>query len=47
MVVLTSAAGILYLLDEPSNDLKTHALQKLDSIVDLYWAEIADQITKM
>ncbi len=39
--------SVLSFLDEPTNDLKIFALKKLDSIVDLYWAEIADQITKM
>jgi hypothetical protein len=42
-----TVAGIVCLLDEPTNDLKIYALQKLDAIVDLYWAEIADEITKM
>jgi hypothetical protein len=46
-MTLQSASGILFLLDEPSNELKIHALKKLDQMVDLYWSEIADQITKM
>jgi 26S proteasome regulatory subunit N2 len=37
----------LALLDEPSNEVKIYALEKLNEIVDLFWAEIADQITKM
>ncbi|KAJ3275043.1 proteasome regulatory particle base subunit [Terramyces sp. JEL0728] len=47
MVISASAAGVLSLLDEPNNDLKIYALKELDSIVDLFWAEIADQITKI
>ncbi|KAI9916700.1 hypothetical protein PsorP6_016713 [Peronosclerospora sorghi] len=39
-----SAAGILALLEEQDNALKAHALQKLNKVVDHYWAEIADAI---
>jgi 26S proteasome regulatory subunit N2 len=39
---LTSASGILALLEEPSNELKTHALTNLHQVVDEFWAEIAD-----
>ncbi|CAH0479966.1 unnamed protein product [Peronospora belbahrii] len=39
-----SAAGILALLEEEDNVLRTHALQKLNQVVDHYWAEIADAI---
>ncbi|KAI8897971.1 armadillo-type protein [Globomyces pollinis-pini] len=46
-MVILSCAGVLSLLEEPDNDLKIHALKKLDSLVDLFWAEIADQITKI
>ncbi|POM73819.1 26S proteasome non-ATPase regulatory subunit [Phytophthora palmivora] len=40
----SSAAGVLALLEEEDNALKTHALQKLNQVVDHYWAEIADAI---
>ncbi|KAL8002353.1 putative armadillo-like helical, 26S proteasome regulatory subunit RPN2 [Plasmopara halstedii] len=40
----SSAAGVLALLEEEDNVLKTHALQKLNQVVDHYWAEIADAI---
>uniref|UniRef100_H3H6T6 26S proteasome non-ATPase regulatory subunit 1/RPN2 N-terminal domain-containing protein n=2 Tax=Phytophthora ramorum TaxID=164328 RepID=H3H6T6_PHYRM len=39
-----SAAGVLALLEEDDNALKAHALQKLNQVVDHYWAEIADAI---
>lgn len=44
---ITSAAGVVALLDEPEPELQTYALQKLDSIVGSFWAEIADSITKI
>ncbi|KAJ3403731.1 proteasome regulatory particle base subunit, partial [Chytridiales sp. JEL 0842] len=44
---LTSAAGVLSLLDEPSNDLKMYALKQLDAIVNDFWAEIADSVSKI
>ena len=40
--VLTSASGILALLEEESDELKTHALSNLHAVVDEFWAEIAD-----
>ncbi|XP_047130799.1 26S proteasome non-ATPase regulatory subunit 1 isoform X1 [Hydra vulgaris] len=44
---LTSAAGVIALLDEPEPDLKYYALKKLDSIVNQFWAEISEVITKI
>lgn len=41
------AVGILSLLDEPENELKVYSLTQLDSMVDHFWAEIADHISKM
>nr|AAG33625.1 proteosome subunit RPN2 [Drosophila melanogaster] len=41
---LTSAAGIISLLDEPMPDLKVFALKKLDNIVDEFWPEISEFI---
>ncbi|KAJ1340326.1 hypothetical protein BSLG_005096 [Batrachochytrium salamandrivorans] len=43
---LTSAAGVLSLLDEPQEELKAYALMKLDAIVDLFWAE-SDSVSKI
>lgn len=44
VAVTNSAAGILALLEEDDHALKAHALQKLNQVVDAYWAEIADAI---
>ncbi|XP_048588551.1 26S proteasome non-ATPase regulatory subunit 1 [Nematostella vectensis] len=44
---LTSAAGILALLDESESDLKVFALSKLNSIVDDFWAEISESVDKI
>jgi len=40
-------AGVISLLDEQHNDVKTFALRKLDQIVNEFWPEIADSIEKM
>ncbi|KAG0026231.1 proteasome regulatory particle base subunit [Podila clonocystis] len=47
MVGLTSAAGVIALLDEHDDDLKVYALQKLNVIVDQFWAEISDAVSKI
>lgn len=44
---LTSAAGILALLDEPETELQEYALDKLNAMVDTFWAEIADHIDRI
>uniref|UniRef100_A0A1B0BGT1 26S proteasome non-ATPase regulatory subunit 1 n=1 Tax=Glossina palpalis gambiensis TaxID=67801 RepID=A0A1B0BGT1_9MUSC len=44
---LTSAGGIISLLDEPMSDLKVFALKKLDHIVDEFWPEISESIEKI
>jgi len=44
---LASAAGILSLLDEEDFELKELALQRLNQIVDEFWAEISESIRKM
>ncbi|KAG0327315.1 proteasome regulatory particle base subunit [Dissophora globulifera] len=47
MVGLTSAAGVIALLDEQDDDLKVYALQKLNGLVDQFWAEISDAVSKI
>ncbi|CAJ0831048.1 11784_t:CDS:2, partial [Entrophospora sp. SA101] len=47
MVGLTSAGGIISLLDESEEQLKIYALQRLNSVVDQFWAEISEAISKM
>ncbi|KAK3812920.1 MAG: armadillo-type protein [Benniella sp.] len=47
MVGLTSAAGVISLLDEQNDDVKVYALQKLNGLVDQFWAEISDAVSKI
>ena len=42
-----SLAGVIALLDEHDDILKVYALQKLNGIVDQFWAEISDAVSKM
>jgi 26S proteasome regulatory subunit N2 len=44
---ITSAAGVISLLDEPEPQLKAFALEKLNNIVDVFWAEISENVEKM
>ncbi|XP_022093769.1 26S proteasome non-ATPase regulatory subunit 1-like [Acanthaster planci] len=44
---LTSAGGVISLLDEPDTKLKIFALEKLNLLVDDFWAEIADSVEKI
>ncbi|KAJ8916251.1 hypothetical protein NQ315_016391, partial [Exocentrus adspersus] len=44
---ITSAAGIISLLEEPRPELKVFALRKLDSIVDEFWPEISEALEKI
>jgi hypothetical protein len=44
---LSSAAGLIGLLDEPDQQLRCYALQKLDELVNQFWPEIADSVSKM
>nr|XP_033340629.1 26S proteasome non-ATPase regulatory subunit 1 [Megalopta genalis] len=44
---ITSAAGIISLLEEPMPELKVFALRKLDMIVDEFWPEISEAIEKI
>ncbi|XP_041981183.1 26S proteasome non-ATPase regulatory subunit 1 [Aricia agestis] len=44
---ITSAAGIISLLDEPIHEVKEFALKRLDNIVDEFWPEISESIEKI
>ncbi|ELT92764.1 hypothetical protein CAPTEDRAFT_182474 [Capitella teleta] len=44
---ITSAAGVLALLDEPESEVKFFALNKLNSIVDVFWAEISEAVDRI
>jgi 26S proteasome regulatory subunit N2 len=41
------AAGILSLLKEPEEEVKVFGLNKLDQLIDEFWAEIAASVTSM
>ncbi|XP_077440261.1 26S proteasome non-ATPase regulatory subunit 1 isoform X1 [Vanacampus margaritifer] len=45
--MITSAAGIISLLDEEEPQLKVFALQKLDYLVNDFWAEISGSVDKI
>jgi hypothetical protein len=45
--VLSTAAGVIALLDEKDHNIKAHALTLLDKMMSTYWAEIATSIGKM
>ncbi|WFD38391.1 proteasome regulatory particle base subunit [Malassezia japonica] len=44
---LTSVAGITALLDEQDPKLQAYALRKLDTLVDRFWAELADSVPRI
>lgn len=44
MPAVSSAAGLLALLDEPSDELKRYALQNLDKVVHDFWYQISGSI---
>ena len=44
---ITSSAGILSLLDEPEDEVKVFALNKLNSVVNTFWPEISEFVEKI
>ena len=40
-------AGIIALLEETDDRLIAYSLKQLNTLVDMFWAEIADSITTM
>jgi 26S proteasome regulatory subunit N2 len=44
---ITSAAGVVALLDESDAEVKHFALKKLDEIVDIFWHEISESVGKI
>lgn len=46
-VNITSSAGIIALLEETDDRLIAYSLKQLNSLVDMFWAEISDSITKI
>eukprot|EP01133_Synstelium_polycarpum_P014174 gene14174-16710_t len=47
MGVLTSASNYLSLLDEEQIEIQSHALEKLNTVVDEFWPEVASSLTKI
>ncbi|KJP85181.1 hypothetical protein AK88_05199 [Plasmodium fragile] len=45
--IVTSASGVIALLNEEEASLKIFGLEKLNAIVDVYWPELADYIFKI
>ena len=46
-IAISSAQGILALLDETDPELQELALVSLDEVVDVFWTEIAESVSKM
>jgi len=44
---ITSASGVISLLDEPEDELKVYALGRLNDIVPEFWPEISDHVGKI
>ena len=44
---LTSVAGMMALLDEKDVKLQEYALQKLNTLVDRFWTELADSLARL
>ena len=47
LFITLSLAGILSLLSEPEEKVKVFALNRLDQLVDDFWAEIAESVSNM
>jgi len=47
MVGLTSAAGLVGFLSEPSAELQVFALQRLNEEIDTVWTEVSGSIGQM
>lgn len=45
--MITSASGVVAILDEPDDVLKVYALQRLNDLVPDFWAEISDHVEKI
>jgi hypothetical protein len=46
-LILFEKAGIIALLEETDERLITYSLKQLNTLVDMFWAEISDSITVM
>ncbi|CAL8106059.1 unnamed protein product [Calicophoron daubneyi] len=46
-MALTSAGGLISLLDDKGTDVKAFALRRLNDLVDEFWAEISESVSKI
>jgi 26S proteasome regulatory subunit N2 len=47
VATVSSASGLLAMLQEPAPELKLHALARLNSVVHLFWPEISTSVPTM
>jgi hypothetical protein len=47
VATVSSASGLLAMLQEPAPELKLHALASLNSVVHLFWPEISTSVPTM
>jgi 26S proteasome regulatory subunit N2 len=47
VATVSSASGLLAMLQEPAAELKLHALASLNSVVHLFWPEISTSVPTM
>lgn len=45
MTVVTTATGLLAMLQEPHPTLKLHALKNLNVLVDKFWPEVSTKVS--
>lgn len=45
--VQSSASGILSLLADPDPEILAYAIEELNEVVSLYWAEISEHVAQM
>jgi hypothetical protein len=46
-LTLPSVAGLISLLQDSDPEIQSYAIQELDKVVGLYWAEISDHVVEM
>lgn len=46
-LTLPLAAGLISLLQDSDPEIQSYAIEELDKVVGLYWAEISDHVVEM
>lgn len=46
-LILLSIAGLISLLQDSDPEIQSYAIEELDNVVGLYWAEISDHVVEM